>query len=295
MILTEARLFKEIVQTKSITKAASHLGITQSAATQQVHNLEKRLRLELFDRTTRPFGLTQEGKLFYDFCRDVVRREDQLEADLQNLANRVEGEVRVASIYSVGLSEMSHLREEFERRYPDAALHVDYMRPDKIYDAILADQADLGLVSYAEPTRELAVIDWRKEEMTVAAAPSHPLAARRLLYPADLAGQAFVAFDPDLSIRRELDRFFDRHGIQIQVVMQFDNIQTVKEAVALGSGLSILPSRTMQAELEQGRLVSIPLDAPELARPVGIVHRRRKVFSRAAQMFLALLQEQPLE
>jgi DNA-binding transcriptional LysR family regulator len=67
----------------------------------------------------------------------------------------------------------------------------------------------------------------------------------------------------------------------------------IKEAVALGSGLSILPARTMQAEIQGGRLVSIPLDAPGLVRPVGIVHRKRKKFNRAAQSFLELLLEGP--
>ena len=92
---------------------------------------------------------------------------------------------------------------------------------------------------------------------------------------------------------RELDRFLRDHGIEIRMTMQFDNIQMIKEAVALGSGISILPARTMQAEIAQGRLVSIPLHAPELVRPVGIVHRKRKRFSNAVQSFLELLLEQP--
>jgi DNA-binding transcriptional LysR family regulator len=129
--------------------------------------------------------------------------------------------------------------------------------------------------------------------MTVAAPPSHPLAAKAVLLPADLDGQDFVGFDEELMIRRELDHFFREHGIEIRMAMQFDNIQMIKEAVALGSGISILPARTMQAEIAQGRLLSIPLHAPELVRPVGIVHRKRKRFSHAVQSFLELLLEQP--
>ena len=193
------------------------------------------------------------------------------------------------SIYSVGLSEMSQLEAEFQRRVPHVRLQVDYLRPQKIYEALLADQADLGLVSYPEATKELAVIAWREEEMSVAAAVSHPLAQKTVLLPADLNGQDFIGFDEDLSIRRELDRFFREQGIEMRMAMQFDNIQMIKEAVALGSGISILPARTMLAEVEQGRLVAIPLHAPELVRPVGIVHRKRKKFNRAAQSFVELL------
>jgi DNA-binding transcriptional LysR family regulator len=195
----------------------------------------------------------------------------------------------VVSIYSTGLSEMGRLQEEFSARYPTAQLHVEYMRPDKVYDAVRNDTADLGLVSFPESSREIAAIPWRNEEMQVAVPPAHPFAERDAVYPADLNGQDFIGFDEDLSIRRELDRFLRAQGVEVKIVMTFDNVQMIKEAVALGRGISLLPARTMLAEIEQGRLVAVKLDAPDLVRPVGIVHRKRKKFNRAAQAFLELL------
>ena len=125
--------------------------------------------------------------------------------------------------------------------------------------------------------------------MHVAVPPSHYFAALAAVQPADLNGCEFIGFDEDLRIRRELDRFFKASAIEVRMVMHFDNIQTIKEAVALGSGISILPARTMQAEIAQGRLVAVKLNAPDLMRPVGIVHRKRKKFNRAAQSFLEML------
>jgi DNA-binding transcriptional LysR family regulator len=276
-----------------MSRGAEHCGISQSAASQHVHELERRLGMPLFDRSTRPLALTTAGKLYFDLCRDVLRRNEQFMVEVEKLKHEVEGAVRVASIYSIGLSEMSRLQEIFGERYPQANLHVDYLRPEKVYDLVMAEQADLGLVSYPEPRRGLNVIPWRKEQMTVAAPPAHPLAQQNVLLPANLDGQDFVGFDEDLSIRRALDGFFREVGIQVNLTMAFDNIQMIKEAVALGQGISILPARTMQAEIEQGRLVAIPLHAPGLYRPVGIIHRKRKKFSRAAQSFLDLLQELP--
>jgi DNA-binding transcriptional LysR family regulator len=293
VLFDNSKLFRDIAQARSVSRGASQNGISQSAASQHIQELEKRLGISLLDRTTRPLTLTAAGKLYVDLCRDVLRREEEFEAALDELKARVEGEVRVASIYSIGLSEMSRLQEEFSLRCPSAQLHVDYLRPQKIYEALLADQADLGLVSYPEATKELAVIPWREEEMVVATPVSHPLARKAVLRPADLEGQDFIGFDEDLSIRRELDRFFREQGIEIHLAMQFDNIQMIKEAVALGSGISILPARTMLAEVEQGRLAAVPLHAPDLVRPLGIVHRKRKKFNRAAQAFLELLQEAP--
>ena len=293
MIFENLKLFRDISQTKSISRGATLNEISQSAASQYMQEMERRLGVSLLDRTTRPLALTPAGKLFFDLCRDVLRREEQFQLQLDNLKGLVEGAVRVASIYSIGLSEMSRLQDEFAARFPHAQLHVDYLRPDKVYEAVMADQADLGLVSYPVGTKDLAVIPWREEEMAVAAMPSHALAKKAVLVPADLNGQEFVGFDEELMIRRELDHFFREQGIEIQLAMQFDNIQMIKEAVALGSGISILPARTMQAEIAQGRLVSIPLHAPELVRPVGIVHRKRKRFSHAVESFLELLLEQP--
>jgi DNA-binding transcriptional LysR family regulator len=293
VLFDNSKLFRDIAQTKSVSRGALQNGISQSAASQHIQELEKKLGVSLLDRTTRPLTLTAAGKLYCDLCRDVLRREEEFEAALDELKARVEGEVRVASIYSIGLSEMSRLQEEFSRRCPNAQLHVDYLRPQKIYEALLADQADLGLVSYPEATKELAVIPWRDEEMVVATPVSHPLARKAIVLPSDLDGEDFIGFDEDLSIRRELDRFFREQGIEMRLAMQFDNIQMIKEAVALGSGISILPARTMLAEVEQGRLAAVPLHAPDLVRPLGIVHRKRKKFNRAAQSFLELLQEAP--
>jgi len=249
------------------------------------------LGVTLFDRTQRPLGVTEAGKLYAEFCRDVLHRKQEFEVALEQLKSEVESTVRVASIYSMGLSEMGRLQEEFAARFPDAQLRVEYMRPDRIYEAVLDGRADLGLVSYPESGREITAIPWREEEMQLATPPSHPLAGREEVYPWDLNGQDFVGFDEDLSIRKEIERFLRIKGVVVNMVMHFDNIQMIKEAVALGRGVSILPARTMQAEIEQGRLVAVPLRAPELVRPVGIVHQKRKQLNRAAHGFLAMVTE----
>jgi DNA-binding transcriptional LysR family regulator len=106
---------------------------------------------------------------------------------------------------------------------------------------------------------------------------------------ADLEGIDFIGFDEDLSIRREIDRFLRARGVAVHRAMHFDNIQMIKEAVALGSGVAILPARSMKAEIERGRLVEAGLDPPGLVRPIGILHRRRKKLNRATQAFLDLL------
>jgi len=283
------RLFRDIAQTRSLTRAAELNSITPSAASQHINELEKALGARLLDRSTRPLSLTPEGRLYSEFCRDVLRRHVEFEVALDQLRSSVEGTVRVAAIYSVGLSEMSQVETELVRRQPHVSLEVDYLRPEKVYEYVTGDRVDLGIVSYPEPTRDIAVIPWRDEEMVLAAAPAHPLTRKQTVKPEDLEGADFISFDEDLPISREINRYFRAHDVTVNVVMHFDNLQMIKEALILQSGVSIVPRRLLRAEIESGRLAVVELAPPGLVRPVGIIHRKKKLFTRAAQVFLNIL------
>jgi len=293
------KLFRDIAQTRSFSRAAGMNDLSQSAASQQIQELERNLGVKLLDRSHRPLVVTPAGQLYNDFCRDLLRRKEEFEATLGRLKKQVEGTVRVASIYSVGLSEMVSLERLFAERHPEAGLDVQYLRPDKVYAAVLADEADLGLVSYPQPSREIHVIPWRREEMVVASAPDHPLsrkaAAIQGAIPAsELSGIDFIGFDEELPIRADVDRFLREHGVGVNVVHHFDNIEMVKEAVAHGVGVSIMPHRVMREDIRQKRLTAIRIAGAALYRPLGIIHRKRKRFHRVAQAFLDLLCEKPV-
>ncbi len=289
------KVFRDIAQTNSISRGAELNGISQSAASQLLKQLEERLATDLLDRTSRPIKLTPAGKLYYEACRDIVWRYDEMASQIGALKKELVGSVRVASIYSIGLYEMAQIKERFEDRHPQANVHLEYMRPEKVYQAVADDVADLGLVSYPNPGKELKATAWRLEKMVLVCHPDHELAKKSTIRPADLAGQEFVSFDPDLSIRKAMDRFFRDQGIPRKVVLEFDNIQMIKEAVSIGSGVSILPERTVRQEAGEGRLVARPIEANELVRPVGIIHHRKKKFSPAGAQFLNFLQQQPQE
>jgi DNA-binding transcriptional LysR family regulator len=291
--LNHLKLFRDMATARSISRAAALNEMSQSAASQHLQDLERQFGTVLLDRTTRPLALTHTGRMYLELCRDVMRRVEQFQSDLAHFKGTVEGVVKVASIYSVGLSELSQLEQEFRRLYPEASVEIEYLRPEKVYEAVLSERVDLGLVSYPEPSRQLTVLPWREEEMVVAVSPYHPLAAKSEVLPADLDGLDFIGFDEDLPIRRGIDRFLREHHVHVNMNLHFDNLQMIKEAVAHGSGVSIVPARTMETEIAQGRLVPLPIHAPELFRPVGIIHRKKKRFQGAAQAFLDLLQNLP--
>jgi DNA-binding transcriptional LysR family regulator len=288
--IAHLKVFRDIAQSRSISQAAELNQISQSAASQSLKSLEKLSGVGLVDRDRRPLRLTNAGEIYLDASRDIIRRYEELESQLSTQKNGSGRVVRVASIYSIGLYEMVRLRDEFETLHRGARIQLDYMRPDKIYEALEQDRADLGLVSYPTATRELRTIAWRLEKMVFVCHPSHPLAQQKAIRPSDLARSDFISFDRGLQIRRALDKFFREHGVQREVAYEFDNIQMIKEALSIGQGISILPERTVRQEVADGRLTAIPIQAEGLLRPVGILLQRRKRLSPTGELFLEFLQ-----
>jgi LysR family transcriptional regulator, transcriptional activator of the cysJI operon len=290
--LANLHLIRDIAQSRSVSKAAKANGISQSAASQAIQELERELGTLLFNRRTRPLTVTSAGRLYLEYCRDMLRRHEELEISLTNLKKETHGTVRLASIYSVGLSEMSEIEASFAQRFPEAELFIEYLRPECVREAVVEDRADLGLMSYAESSREVVALPWREEEMVVAVGPDHALAHKKSVSPAAVAGEAFIGFDADLPIQTQIERYLRDHKVSVQMTLHFDNIEMIKQAVAHGAGISLMPLRVMREDLRQGRIIALRLNPPELYRPVRIVHRRRKIFNEATRGLLALLQEE---
>ena len=287
--LANLRLIRDVAHHKSISKASQINDLSQSAVSQAIQEVERELGAELFDRSRRPLVITPAGRIVLDYCREALRRHEELQAELARLNQATIGTVRLAAIYSVGLTEMSELEERFAQQFPDAELQVSYLRPERVWEAVSEDQADIGLMSYAESSRDIVALPWRDEEMVVAVAPQHPLANRQKVTASALEGATFIGFDDDLPIQSHIERYLRERKVKVEMPMHFDNLQMIKEAVAHDAGISIMPKRIMREDLEQGRMVALKLDPPELYRPVRIVHRRRKVFTTAMTGLLNIL------
>jgi DNA-binding transcriptional LysR family regulator len=290
MNIETLRIFCDVVQSQSFSRGAKINDVSQSAATQSVHRVEQHFGVQLVDRSKRPFVLTPEGQACYEGFREVLELYDSVEARVRSLRREISGLVRVAAIYSVGLHDMSRCMQDFMREYPKAKVRLEYLRPNKVYEAVLGAEVDLGIISYPVASPDLNVIPLRSERMVVVCPPDHPLTRHQAVTAEHLQGADFVAFDRDLSIRKEIDRYLRQRLIDIRVTMEFDNIETIKQAVEIGAGVSILPEPTVREAVERGSLATVRLIAPELYRPLGIIHRQRRVFTPTAAKFVEILQ-----
>ena len=296
MHLEALSIFCDVVRHQSFSRGATASAVSQSAASQTVRQIEKQLGTELIDRSKRPWRLTDEGKIFFKGCQEIVERYHELQDAIRRRQQPTGYTVRIASIYSIRLNELSAYVERFQASVPGADVEVAYMHPDQVYEQVINDQCDLGLISFANPGRELTAIRWEDQAMVMACLPSHPLASFTKaadVNPRDLSGEAFVTFDRGLPVRKEIDRFLRRHDADVKVVAEFDNIENIKQAVEDGAGIAILPEPTLRREIEGMRLVKIPLrpgpGASPLVRPVSILHRRGRRLNPAVTAFINLL------
>ena len=289
MNLKSLKIFCDIVSRRSFSRAAEDNGISQSGASQVVGQLENRLGVQLIERSKRPLSPTREGQVFFDGCRKIIARYDALEDEVRSLHEQVAGRVRVAAIYSVGLHHMSRYLQEFMSQHPKANVRLEYLHPERVLEAVESGEADIGVVSYPRSTRTVHAEPWREEPMVLVCAPGHAFAGRDTIQLSALDGQAMVSFDPDLVIRHEIDRVFAARGVEPNVVMEFDNIETIKRAIEIDAGVALLPEPTVLREVAAGTLASVRIDDEELVRPLGIIHARGKPLAPTVRRFIELL------
>jgi DNA-binding transcriptional LysR family regulator len=293
MHLRNVEIFCDVATRRSFSKGAAAHNVSQSSASQAVGALEKRLGVQLIDRSQRPLELTSAGQMFFEGCRDLLDSFRRIEDDVRGMSDRVTGRVRVASIYSVGLLQMDAYVKAYRQAFPDVELQLDYLHPDDVYARVLNDEADIGLVSFPKDGGEIAAISWQEQELGLVLPPDHRLVDREAVVVSELAGEPFVAFTLELKIRRKIDRWLKGERVSVDVVHQFDNVENIKRAVEIGAGVALLPISTVRREVEMGTLAVARLKDVDWSRPLGVVHRRHKRLSVATDKFVELLHEDP--
>jgi DNA-binding transcriptional LysR family regulator len=286
------KIFCDVAKLGSFSKGAEENNVTQSMASQSVHQLEDHLGVQLIDRAVRPWKLTPEGKHFYTGMQEILERYFALENGIRALHEQVTSLIRVASIYSAGLLHMRQFVEAFAKTHPHIHVHLEYLHPRKVYEAVLSEKADFGIVSFPASRRDLSIVPWRVESMVLACHPEHPLARESAIEPARISGDNYVHFDRDLVIRKEIDRFLKHHGVEINVAMEFDNIEAIKHAVEAGIGVSVLPRPTLAHEVRTGTLAAVPFRNVEFHRPLAVISRKRKKLTSNMKCFLERIERE---
>ena len=289
MQIESLKVFCDLSETESFTTAARINGITQSAVSQQISSLEKQFQSLLIERSKKKLRLTREGQVLYDYSRQIIQTYDALHSKFQELKDIVSGTIRVSTIYSIGLHDLPPYIKRFLKSHPTVNVHVEYRRSNQVYDDVLGNVVDLGLVAYPAKDGKIEVVLLRKDKLVLICPPSHPLAKSKTARLGEIAGQKFIGFEPDIPTRKAIDKILKDRNIAVQTVMEFDNIETVKRAVEIEAGISIVPQSTILQELSKQTLSQVEFADAEFYRPLAAIYKRNKVLSPAMKQFLAAL------
>jgi DNA-binding transcriptional LysR family regulator len=289
MQIENFKIFADLVETKSFSKSAKLNAITQSAVSQQARAMERHFKTLLIDRSQKQFQLTREGQRVYDAAKEMLHTYEKLLSELQEMKKVISGTIRISTIYSIGLHELPPFIKKFLHDFPSVNVRVEYRRSNLVYEDILHNSVDFGLVAFPIKQRQIEVLPFRNDHLVLITHPQHALAKRADIEVKELTGQKFIGFDPDIPTRKAVDQIFREHKLEIEPVMEFDNIETVKRAVEIDHGIAIVPQATVAQEQKQGTLAVLQFKGREFTRPLAILHRKGRVLTPAMRKFIETL------
>jgi LysR family transcriptional regulator, transcriptional activator of the cysJI operon len=289
MHIESLKMFCDLAETESFTKTAQLNTVTQSAVSQQIGSLETHFSSQLIERSKKKFRLTREGQLLYEHGKRILHYHESLISRLREMENQVSGTIRLSTIYSIGLHELPLPLKKYLKIHPQVNVHVSYRRANQVYEDVRGNVSDVGLVAFPVKHAELETVSLRKDRLILICHPRHPFTKQKRIPIPSLAGQKVIGFEPDLPTRKAIDKILKDHGVQARYAMEFDNIETVKRAVEIDAGVSIVPLSTIAQEIANKSLALLEFEDGEYFRPIAAIYRRRKVLSPALKEFLATL------
>jgi LysR family transcriptional regulator, transcriptional activator of the cysJI operon len=292
MHIETLKIFCDSADLRSFSKTAEKHLLSQSAVSQQLAQLELAYNCQLLDRKKRPLELTTAGQLFYQAARDILDRYEQLKTELNALKSSAGGRINVGAIFSIGMHTLPDYVKKFLVSYPNVNVHIEYLSNDKIYELVLTGEVDIGLVAVPKRDKRLEVHDFESEPLVLACSPKHTLSRESQVDIHRLQFEKFIAFEKNTPTRAWIDGILERYNIVVRPVMEFDNIETVKRAVEINAGVSILPQTAILQEVNSRTIKAIPFLNENLIRPTGIIVRKGKILSQAGRYLIELLRKQ---
>lgn len=294
MHIENFKIFSDLVESESFSRAAKLNGITQSAVSQQLRAMEKHFNILIVDRSQKQFRLTHEGQKLYESAKEMLYLYEKLNSELLEMKKVISGTIHISTVYSIGLHELPPYVKVFLAKFPEVNIRVEYRRANMVYEDILTNSIDLGLVAYPQKHKQLEVLPFHDDILVLVVSPEHPLAKKKSVTLEEIATQKFIGFEPDIPTRKATDQIFRDAHIEVEPVMEFDNVETVKRAVEINAGIAILPQTTVVREEAQGLLKVLKFKNKTFKRPLALIHRKGRVLTPAIKKLIDLLTSKDL-
>ena len=292
MNIETLKMFRELAELRSFSKTADKLTLSQSAILQQLAQLELMFDCQLVNRKKRPIELTKQGQLLYKASKDMMDRFESLKSDLAALKSSAASQINIAAVYTIGMYSLSAFVKKFMIKYPNVKANVEYCSSDKVYEMVFENIADIGLVACPARDKRLNVQALWMNLWYWFATRIILLASKSNIDIHKVQFEKFIAFDPGVPTRLFIDDLLKRYNIVIHPVMEFDNIETIKRAIEINTGISILPYPTVAKEVETGTLTAISFSNENFIRPTGIITLKSRKQSQFVRYLINLLRQE---
>lgn len=291
MNITQLKLFRDIARELSFVKVAQQNHITQPAVSVHIKKLEDDLGKKLLSRTPHRTQLTAEGEVILEDVKEILRLCEGLKIRSSYSQGILEGNIRIAAIHSVGMYEIGDFLTSFMQSFPHVHIHLQYRRADDIYRLLSQEVIDIGVVAYPEKRTNINVSLCGEDQLILITHPKHKLADRKFVTLKNINKEPFIAFESGIPTREAIDSVLQKNNITVDTRMTNDNIFTLKKAVEAGIGVSIVPSNSVNEEVQKGSLVRLPIRDINISRPIALLQRKNHQPNKPMEFFIQRLLE----
>lgn len=284
-------IFTAVIETGSFSKAAERLLLTQSAISQHISDLENSLGTRLFDRGPRGVKLTESGEKLRDYTVQILRLVAEAQNAVTNINNLKDGQVSIGATPGVNVYLLPEWLKTFSSRYPNLTVAAQTGTTDEVIASLLNRQLDIGIVEGEievedHPAERLGVLVLRESDLYVIVGRDHPFCKLDSIPAEALNDQPFIARQSRSQTRIWSDMMLAQMNIQPRIVAEFDNQETMKQAVSSGMGITIMPDYAVKNEVQMKLLRALPVDGFSLKRHVKLTWNKDHLFTPTTVAFL---------
>ena len=286
--------FCAVVERESFSRAAASLGVTQPAVSQQVRALEKRLGLQLLDRSGRRVVPTDAGTRLYRGAQRLLGLEEQLLAEISRPAiGPLTGALEIGASTGPAAIVVPLLLSEFRQANPTLDIRLSVFDTQTVVSLVADRELELGIVGAARPRRSVEFEPFFSDDVILVCAPGHPSAGKTIGLD-ELAELPLILMQDGAGVRQLLEDELRRRGrrlrdLNVELVLGLQ--ESVRSAVQAGYGATFISRRAVEADLAAGTLVAIRVDGLDLQREISIARAAGRVPSRAAETFTEFAKE----
>ena len=286
----QLRIFYQTAKYQNCTVAAEKLFISQPAVTAQVKAFEEFCHLKLFKKMGRKIYLTDEGKSLYEYVRKVFEYEKEIEDTIEDMRLLKKGVLRLGTTKTYARSFMPFFISRFRQSYPHIKIHLDEGSSLQMANSLLDFQNEIVIVAKVEDNHQIRFVPFCQEEIVVLLSPDHRLSNRKSITMTELSKEPIIMKEEGSGTRKALNDAFAQKGLVPNILMETNNTDFIKQLVLRGDGISFLVRAAVSTELEEKKLLTVPIENCQILAGVSIAYLRSQHLSTPAQAFLAILE-----